>query len=224
MKMRIILGVLMACLLLVSCGNNAIEPQETQEYKHIDFVSDLPQEDCFLCGDGGDSSTSLYWGEDNVGIINLNTFELMRIEINRYDDHGQLVEEAAGYMESSHLGSGDSYAHAFTFSDNGFSHVQITGVQYAIDRKTIQSHLCQTCLDTINDMWFSGNAPAEYAIISFAERTIQPLLANRPWFSAGDYGVDCEFKNDRKIDLLIHYCPFRFSQNESGETVTAQTN
>ena len=118
----------------------------------------------------------------------------------------------------------DTNAHVMAFPDNGYAHVQISGVQYKIDRKTIQDHLCQTCLDTINDMWFSGNAPAEYAIISFSERTIQPLLASRPWFSAGNYGVDCEFKDDGKINLLIHYCPPRYSQNESGETVTAETN
>ena len=223
MKWRIILGVLILCFLLVSCGNNTPKPQGTQGYEHIDFVSDLPQEDCFLCGDDGDSSSSPYWGEDNVGIINLNTFELMRIEINRYDDHGQLIKEVAGYMQASSLVGEDTYAHVLAFPDNGYAHVQISGVLYEIDRKTIQKHLCQTCLDTINDMWFSGNAPAEYAIISFSERTIQPLLASCPWFSAGNYGVDCEFKDDGKINLLIHYCPPRYSQNESDETVTAET-
>lgn len=185
------------------------EPEPT-EYTHIDYVSELPQEDCFLCGDGSDPITSLYWGEDNVGIINLNTFELMRLEINRYDDHGQLIEETAGYMQSSSLPGDDTYTHAFTHPDNGYSHVQITGVQYSIDRESVQSHLCQSCLDTINNLWFSGDAPAEYAIVSFAERTIRPLMKCTPWFSAGDFGIDCEFKDDGAIDLLIHYCPNRY--------------
>lgn len=185
------------------------EPEPT-EYTHIDFVSELPQEDCFLCGDGSDPITSLYWGEDNVGIINLNTFDLMRLEINRYNDHGQLIEEEAGYMQTSHLSGEDTYAHAYTHPDNGFAHVQITGVQYSIDIESVQSHLCQNCLDTINDFYFSGDAPAEYAAVSFDERTIRPLMKCTPWFSAGDYGIDCEFKDDGTIDLLIHYCPNRY--------------
>ena len=186
------------------------QKHEPTEYVHIDFVSELPQEDCFLCGSGSGLITSHYWGEDNVGIINLNTFELMRLEINRYDDDGQLIEEVAGYMQTSHLSGEDTYAHAYTHPDNGYSHVQIAGVQYSIDRESIQGHLCQNCLDTINDLWFSEDAPAEYAIVSFAERTIRPLMKCYPWFFAGNYGVDCEFKNDGAIDLLIHYCPNRY--------------
>lgn len=217
--------VLLALFILLSAcaADTSEEPHETKGYEHKDFVSDLAQENCYLCGNGSDPLTSLYWGEDNVGIINLNTFELLRIEINRYDDHGQLIEEVAGYMQSSSLVGEDTNAYVMAFPDNGYAHVQISGVQYEIDRKTVQKHLCQTCLDTINDMWFSGNAPAEYAIVSFAERTVQPLLASHPWFSAGDYGVDCEFKDDGKIDLLIHYCPSRYSES-SNEVTTPETN
>ena len=196
-------------LLLTACSSNDQMKNDAKEYEHTPYVSSIEQADCFLCGESQKNLVNLYWGEDNVGIINLNTFELLRIEINRYDDHGQLIEEVAGYMQSSSLVGEDTNAHVMAFPDNGYAHVQISGVQYEIDRKAVQKHLCQTCLDTINDMWFSGNAPAEYAIVSFAERTVQPLLASHPWFSAGDYGVDCEFKDDGKIDLLIHYCPLQ---------------
>lgn len=221
---KLALLLLAAIVLLSACAAEpSEEPLETQGYEHKDFVSDLAQESCYLCGNGSDPITSSYWGEDNVGIINLNTFELLRIEINRYDDHGQLIEEVAGYMQSSNLVGEDTNAYVMAFPDNGYAHVQISGVQYEIDRKTVQKHLCQTCLDTINDMWFSGNAPAEYAIVNFAERTVQPLLASHPWFSAGDFGVDCEFKTDGKINLLIHYCPSRYSQS-SNEVTTPGTN
>ena len=64
--------------------------------------------------------------------------------------------------------------------------------------------------NTINDLWFSEDAPAENAIISFAKRTIRPLMKCYPWFSAGDYGIDCEFKDNGAIDLLVHYCPNRY--------------
>ena len=184
--------------------------QEPMSYVHVDYVTELTQEDCFLCGNGSGPITSHYWSEDNVGLINLNTFELMRLEINRYDDDGQLIEEVAGYMQTSHLSGEDTYVHAYTHPDNGYSHVQITGVQYSIDRESVQGHLCQNCLDTINDLWFSEDAPAEYAIVSFAERTIRPLIKCYPWFSAGNYGIDCEFKDNGAIDLLIHYCPNRY--------------
>ena len=188
---------------------SAAQEQTPKEYEHIDYVSNITQEECFVCGTNNGYS---YWGEDNVGIVNLNTFELLYLEINRYNDYGNLIEEPAGYMSSVGLSDkeADSYAHAYCFPDNAYASVQITGVQYDIDREMIQSKLCQTCLKSINDLWFTDQPPAEYAVISFEDRTIQPLLNAHPWFAAGNYGVDCEFKTDGDIDLLIHYCPNRY--------------
>lgn len=188
---------------------SAAQEQTPKEYEHIDYVSNITQEECFVCGTNNGYS---YWGEDNVGIVNLNTFELLYLEINRYDDYGNLIEEPAGYMSSVGLSDkeADSYAHAHCFPDNAYASVQITGVQYDIDREMIQSKLCQTCLKSINDLWFTDQPPAEYAVISFEDRTIQPILNAHPWFAAGNYGVDCEFKTDGDIDLLIHYCPNRY--------------
>lgn len=201
----------MLIALIVIANISAAGKQEKEEYEHIDFVSTITQENCCVCGDDAFPFSS-HWGEDNVGIVNLNSFEMMRLEINRYDDHGNLIEEPAGYMSSSGLidKEADTYAHAYCFPDNAYASVQITGAQYSIDRESIRNHLCQICLDTINDLWFSGNAPAEYAIVSFSERTFRPLVECYPWFFAGNYGIDCEFKDDGAIDLLIHYCPSRY--------------
>lgn len=183
------------------------EEQASEEYEHIDYVSAITQEECYVCGDTKDFSGFLYWGEDNVGIVNLNTFELLRLEINRYDNYGNVIEESAGFMSSGGMSKDDdgSFAHAFCFPDNGYADAQIFDAQYAIDRDSVQNHLCQFCLDSINDLWFTDKPPAEYAIISFEDRTIQPLLNAYPWFSAGNYGIDCEFGENGKIDLLIHY-------------------
>lgn len=200
-------GALSMLLILYSIA--AVRTEPVRKYEHIDYVSDLAQEDCYVCGKDWFSASG-YWGEDNLGLVNLNTFELLPIAINRYDDKGKLIEKMAGYMQSAGLTGNDNYAHAFIFPDNGYAQIQITGVQYSIDRDVLQGHLCQNCLDSLNRLWFSGNAPAEYAIISFTDRTIQPLLASYPWFSAGNYGVDCEFKDGGAIDLLVHYCPVRY--------------
>lgn len=198
-------GAMAMLVVLFAIANiSAALEKEQNEYEHIDFVSDVSQENCFVCGDSGDFSVASYWGEDNVGIVNLNTFEILRLEINRYGDHGELIEEVAGYMLSGGMSDDDSYVHAYTFPDNAYASVQISNVDYKINRETIQSHLCQSCLDSINEMWFSS-APAEYAILSFEDRTIRPLVACTTWFGSGNYGIDCEFKEDGDIGLLIHY-------------------
>lgn len=187
---------------------NAKAPQQ-EEYEYIDYVSNITEEDCYICGDSGDTIASAYWGEDNVGLINLNNFDLLYLGINRYGDGRELIQEPAGVMLSCGImdEEADTYAHAYISPDNAYAKLQITGVQYAIDRDLVQSWLCQTCLDSINSLWFTTQPPAEYAIISFEDRTIQPLLNVHPWFAAGNFGIDCEFKDNGAIDLLVHYCP-----------------
>ena len=187
------------------------EPKEakTTEYSHDDFVSQIRQEDCHLCGEDADPIISYRMDEDNVGILNLNTFDLLYVEINRYSDDRQLIESTAGYMQTSGM-PGDNNAYTFTFPDNGYAQVHIKDVEYSINRNNIQKSLCQNCLDAINNLHFSDHAPAEYAVISFSDHTIRPLMKNTPWFAAGNFGVDCEFKENGEIDLLVHYCPVRY--------------
>lgn len=160
-----------------------------------------------MCSESKDTPTGLYWGEDNVGLLNLNTFEVLRIEINRYEN-GALVETPAGFMQTTGMNSGGVFA--TTDPDRGYSHVQISGANSAIDATSIQSHLCQNCLDTINDMHFGDYPPLEYAIVNFTDRTIRPLIQHTTFFGSGNYGIDCGFEEDGNIDLLIFYCPPRY--------------
>lgn len=209
MKKYILSGLMGALLTFVALATIADTHKNNglQEYKHSDYISSITSQDCFVCGENG-----LYWGEDNVGIVNLNTFELLYMPINRYGDHGELIEEPAGVMMSGGMIDQETgtYVHANIFPDYAYACVDLTGVQYAVDRNSIQSHLCQSCLDSINGMWFTTQPPAEFAIVSFEKKTIQPLLNAHTWFAAGNYGIDCEFKEDGTIDLLIHYAPFRY--------------
>ena len=202
----------MLVVLIIAANVRAAKEQNTEEYEHIDFVSTITQEDCFVCGNSTKDPMSLHWGEDNVAIVNLNSFEVLRLEINRYGDHGELIEEAAGYMQTSSLidNENESYAHAYTFTDNGYANVNLTGVQYAINRDTIQGHLCQSCLDSINELCFGEDPPAEYGILSFQDRTIRPLITCTTGFGMGNFHVDCDFEDGGKIDLLIFYCPPRY--------------
>jgi hypothetical protein len=209
--MRKLVGLILVFLLLLTACSNGEQPSiSKKEYEHIPYVSDLSQEECFVCGENPNHPTSSYWGEDNVGILNLNTFEVLYIEINRYDDNGQLIEETAGYMQMHSMSNGESYVHSSDNPDRGLSHIQIQGDRKPVDAKAIQSFLCQTCLDKINDMYFGDYPPEEYAVVNFSDKSIRPLIKNTTWFTFGNFDVDCDFEEDGDIDLLIHYCPPRY--------------
>lgn len=115
----------MLIAIIIAANISAARKLEPKEYEHIDYVSTITEAECYVCSDSGDYIVSAYWGEDNVGIINLNTFEMMRLEINRYGDHGELLEEQAGYMSSVGLSDkeADTYAHAYCFPDNAYATV-----------------------------------------------------------------------------------------------------
>ena len=209
--MRKLVGLILVFLLLLTACSNGEQPSiSKKEYEHIPYVSDLSQEECFVCGENPNHPTSSYWGEDNVGILNLNTFEVLYIEINRYDDNGQLIEETAGYMQMHSMSNGESYVHSSDNPDRGLSNIHIQGDRKPVDAKAIQSFLCQTCLDKINDMYFGDYPPEEYAVVNFSDKSIRPLIKNTTWFTFGNFDVDCDFEEDGDIDLLIHYCPPRY--------------
>jgi hypothetical protein len=205
---RIICTTIALMLLLTACAAPATSEPASTEYVHTPYVSTITAEECFICSESKATPTGLYWGEDNVGLLDLNTFEVLRIEINRYEN-GKLIETPSGFMQTTGMNSGGVYA--TTDPDRGYAHVRISGANGAIDTASIQSHLCQTCLDEINGMYFGDYPPEAYAIVNFTDKTIRPLIQNTTFFGSGNYGVDCEFKDDGgDIDLLIFYCPPRY--------------
>ena len=212
MKRCIISGVIgavvMFVVLIVFANITATAKNEKiEKYEHIDFVSAIKKEDCFICGTGSDYS---YWGEDNVAILNLNTFELCRIEINRYDEKGEQLLEECGCMTTGGMSDNDINVHCYMFPDNGYASVEMKGLTYSIDRKMVENNLCSDCLTAINGTWFGDFPPAECAIVNLKERTIDLLLDSRAWFASGEYGIDCEYKTNGDIDLLIHIASNRF--------------
>ena len=193
-------------LLLTACAAPDTSEPESTEYVHKPYVSTITAAECFICGT---EQRCLYWGEDNVGVLNLNTFELLHIEINRYES-SELITTPAGVLQTNGISCGESSAHATTDPDRGYSHVQIQGELQSIDAAAIQSHLCQTCLDKINSMYFGDYPPMEYAIVNFTDKAIRPLVQNTTFFGSGNYAVDCEFKDGGEVNLLVFYCPPRF--------------
>ena len=79
MEKRIV--VLMAVLALFCAGCGAVSHMDESESLHC--ISNTVSQDCYLCGDRDDTPLSKYWGQENVGIVSLSTFEVSPFEINR---------------------------------------------------------------------------------------------------------------------------------------------
>lgn len=205
MKANFAVGLILILVSLTACGDTS------EKYVHSDFVSSILQEDCFVCGDKESVSVDSCWSEDNVGILDLNTFDFLRLTINRYDDYGQLIEEPAGYVLMESMQGESVWVYAMIDPDRGYASVEISGALQPIDAEIIQSNLCQNCLDVVNRVWVDGQEPSSYAVVNFSVRSIQPLMECYPWFTLENYGISTQYKKNGDIKVMIFYCPPRYS-------------
>ena len=211
-------AVLMTALALtfcVSCGKRHIE--EKRDYKaeaEAASVHCVSKADCYLCGDGNIPYKGHY-GQNNVGVISLNTFELLPVEINRYDESGQLIEENTGVMLSRSFKNGDDgfSAHLMLDADRGIANVDITPYgDSVLSLDAAAGFLCEDCLAEFAGELY-GNAYG-IGIINFSERKMTAFLENLVGFSAGDYYIHCDFEPQYgKIKTLIALTPLRYADD-----------
>ena len=88
-------GALAMLITLIIIANICVAREQKQKkkpYEHVDFVSAVTQEDCFLCGNGSEFPVSSYWGEDNIGIINLSKTKQAPFRRSIHDANGGIFD------------------------------------------------------------------------------------------------------------------------------------
>lgn len=206
----VVVLVLVAFISGVIVGKIDWNAVSRSEYVHVDFESAITAEACFMCGGNEGSLGSSRWKPNNIGILNLNTFDILYVELNRYDDNGELVTSPTGVFAIDGIASGNGWIKANLSADNGFASISISGVEYSIAEEVVENKLCQNCLDSINVKIRYGGTPAEYAVVNYEDRTIHPLVTSTVSFGSGDYLIDCQFKENGEIRLLAAFLPSRY--------------
>ena len=214
-KRAAVLVTALALIFCASCGKPHTE--QRRDYKaeaEAASVHCVSKADCYLCGDGNIRYKE-YYSQNNVGVISLNTFELMPVEINRYDKSGQLIEENTGVMLSRSFKNGDDgfSAHLMLDADRGIANVDITPYgDSGLSLDTTEGFLCEDCLTEFAGELY-GNAYG-IGIINFSERKMTAFLENLVGFSAGDYYIHCDFDPQYgKIKTLIALAPLRYADD-----------
>lgn len=211
MRKSMILAFVLA-LCLSGCG---AEPGSSSGAEALVPVSSVFAGDCFLCGGGGLSC----WGQNNVGIIDLHTFEVMPIEINRYDRHGTLIEENTGCLTFRAFCSGGNRLCASMYEDvdRGHANGSITfNGDAVLDAEQAAAFLCQDCLEAVLSKIYKNGFGA--GMINFTTREIQAFEADILGFGLGDYYIDLDWsepkraKDSWKADILVCYCPLRYDK------------
>lgn len=207
----LMLAAFVAGLLVRKVDPGKIAPDN---YKHTDIISTVPKDGCFLCGEGESCLGYNSLRPNNLGILDLNTFETHYIEINRYENGGVLSTAPTGVLAVSGMDAATGHVKCWVDADRGYCHVDITEAKYELAADSIQQRLCQECMEELNtDLRWGGN-PTGFAVVNYKDRTIQPLASNVPAFGMGDYLVECQFRDSGEIKLLIALLPNRFPATE----------
>lgn len=213
MKRFLLILLTMFLLVLQGCGyGDHSVPQRTV------YCSDTSSKDCYLCGGHIENLIPFYWGQNNIALFSLNTFDIKPIEINRYDRvTRQMIEEYAGAVS---FGGGKSMDGGFSASllldyDRGYAtgSLDFCGDK-ALDINKAAEFLCTDCLNQIlpaqPEQCFGVGA------IHLDTREVRIFEKQLGGFGLEDFYINCDLigQDDGRMDVLIFYCPIRY-QNES---------
>ena len=211
MKRSVRLSILFFFLLLLSSCNQNSEHTHTN-HDHVAFSSSIQAQDCLLCSDQSTSPLSDYFGQLNLGIIDLNTFTVEPVPIFAYTPSSDIpANQPRGTVQFKSPVLGDSQVTMMIHSDRGYAQISVEQSPSKIHPEEISSHLCPACLDAFSSEYFVEDDPVSLAVVDFSRRVISPLIPCRPNFILGDYLIDCDFEADGGIDLLLVYRPSRFT-------------
>ena len=219
MRRFILTLFLLLMLMLAGCkvGQSADSNSATASVK-TSYSSNTSTEDCYLCGGGTENLIPSYWGQNNIALISLNTFEIKPLEINRYDRiDGRLIEEYAGTVSFGGSGSKDGgFAASLLLNyDRGYAtgHMDFYDDE-VLDVSKAAGFLCEECLNKILpsqiDRYFGAGA------INLATKEVRVFEEHLRGFGLGDFYIDCNLQDrdddTHRINLLIFYCPIRYEK------------
>lgn len=219
--MKRFLPILLVLFLLglPSCGKEqTVNTGDSSGTTETIYHSDTSRQDCYLCGEGIENLVPFYWGQNNIALISLNTFDIKPIEINRYDRlTRQLIEEYAGTVS---LGGGGSIDGGFSADllldyDKGYASGSINFYDDTVlDANKAAAFLCEDCLNELLpqeiDRCFGVGA------IDLSTKEIRVFEESLGGFGLGDFHIDCDLKDledgSHQMSILMFYCPIRYEK------------
>jgi len=217
LNIKRITGIFLSAFMLIATTGCRQAQQTIPDYKaeaEAASVHCVSKENCRLCGEG-DAPYKDCYNQNNVGIISLNTFELLPVEINRYGRDGQIIEENSGVMQSRSFKNGNDGFSAYLMldADRGIANADISlRGDRDLDLQNTARYLCEDCLKE-----FAGDLHSDaygVGIINLSERTISAFQENVVGFGAGDYYIHCDLnQKNEKIKALIVLAPLRYADD-----------
>lgn len=215
----------MLCVILMAgCAKQMTPSNESsgaaiqEQVTELVYISDTSPSDCQLCGEGKGTLLPAYWGEDNIGIIDLNTFRISHISINEYNDHGRRIKNGWDGSSFNMLITGEDGMSVWGSIDSSrgyYSGQASMKSRIGLDLEKVSEFLCTSCLNTLLDECYDETY-YNLGIVNFKTREIRLLEKRVTAFVFDNFYIDSNYYEDEQgdgeygFDLLIFYCPPRY--------------
>lgn len=194
------------------------------------YETSVLHQDCYLCGDNPESPMARYWGQNNLGLINLNTMECLTLDVNQYDECGNWIQTLERYgHHRGHFGNNEigSTADYSLYRNRGYLSLTVNfNDNSVLHTDNLKAYFCTDCCSAIINEYFYDEAHWDIALVNFARRELYVLEDNgfSAW-SRGDYYITLEY-NDTADNFSIDgfFTPMRFTElaYDESETVLEQ--
>ena len=180
-------------------------------------IGNATSADCALCGDNGKDAFPSLWGQDNIALVSLSSFDVQLIEINQFDAEGKLREEYAGVVSFAGREGKDGgfSAHLLVNYDRGYATGAVELNNDAVfDYEKVSSSLCEDCLKKLE--FHRAENCTGVAAIDLQAKEIRVFEKDYNGFGLGDFYLDFNFEKspdgEDQMNLLILYCPVRYEK------------
>ena len=217
----VVIGLLFSVIIcsLFKSGNtnaadtNSAEHIETMHMEYGSISSKLKNtEECYLCGSHANSLMGYYRKFDTVGIIGLNQWYVLDLRLQAHDENGNKIEDSSGSSTSMGNTSGMDY-YVSTIASRGRASATISSTDGMFNKKVVENHLCQVCLDKVTDTLdgYFEKGKEEYlpfCLVDFETLEIYPMQKMNVSYSIRDYWVELDHQDD-EVEVKVYYLPER---------------
>ena len=209
-----VLPVLFAVLFLIVSLTGCASSDAPCDSKVTENTSST---DCPLCGDNEENSYQSLWGQDNIALVSLSSFDVQPIGINQFDAEGKLREEYDGVVSfaGGEGKDGGFSAHLLVNYGRGYATgtVELNN-DAAFDYEKVSSSLCADCFKKLE--FYRAENCVGVAAIDLQARELRVFEKDYKGFGLGDFYLDFNFEQgsdgEDEMNLLIVYCPVRYEK------------
>ena len=208
----VLVAVLFLIVSLTGCDSSDNPAQSGSE-----VVDNAVSTDCPLCGGNEENSYQSLWGQDNIALVSLNSYDIKLIGINQFDAEGKPREEYAGVVSfaGGEGKDGGFSAHLLVNYDRGYATgtVELNN-DVVFDYEKVSFSLCADCLEKLE--FYRAENCVGVAAIDLQTREIRVFEKEYKGFGLGDFYLDFNFEKgsdgENEMNLLILYCPVRYEK------------